>query len=395
MNERPDDICPRPPAVDQGVTRPHNTPVYFSSVWECENTGQARELLEGEQSGYVYQRDAHPNADVLADLCGRLHGSDHVAITSSGMAALSLALLSQAASGDHVVVSNQLYGQSEWLLANEAQRFGISSTLVDSTDLEAVKAAVTSQTRLLVVETISNPMLRVADLAGLAEIAHEAGALLLVDNTFATPVLCQPLAHGADLVMESISKIMNGHGDVMLGLLAGSESCWDRVPTVLAGWGFTSGPMNSWLATRGLATLHLRISRAVTNAQTVAQFLAEQLAAGLIEDVQYPGLESHPDHALACQQLSGGFGHMISFRLAGDADTADQFLAAAESLAFCPSLGEATTTLSHPMSTSHRRLTSDQQQQLGISAGTIRLSVGIESAEFILDALAKGLAAVK
>ena len=362
-------------------------------MWECDDTEQANRLLEGTEAGYVYQRDGHPNADVFADLCGQLHGSEHVAVTSSGMAALSLAVLSQLQQGDHLLVSSQLYGRSEWLLTGEAGRLGITHTLVDALDLDAIEQALQENTRLLVVETISNPQLRVADIAALAEIVHKAGARLLVDNTFATPILCQPLALGADLVMESVSKMMNGHGDVMLGMLAGTQECWERVPRVCAGWGLASSPMSSWLATRGLATMHLRMARASENALAVAQFLAEQQQAGsLVVDVQYPGLPGHPDHDLASRQLQGGFGAMISFRLAGDSTMADRFLAAAPGLAFCPSLGETSTTLSHPASTSHRGLSEQEAAALGITAGTIRLSVGIESVEFITQALEQGLA---
>ena len=398
MNERADDICPRPGSIKPEVTRPHSPPLYFTSVWECDDTAQARRLLEGSESGYVYQRDGHPNADLLAEVCGRLHGSEHVAVTSSGMAALSLAVLSQLQQGDHLLVSDQLYGRSEWLLTGEAGRLGIAHTLVDALDLEAVRAAVQDNTRLMVAETISNPQLRVTDISALAEILHAAGARLLIDNTFATPVLCQPLGLGADLVMESVSKMMNGHGDVMLGMLAGSEDCWQRVPKVCAGWGLASSPMASWLATRGLATLHLRIGRAMENAMSVASYLAqqaEQQFGSLLEEVRYPGLPSHPDHELASRQLQGGFGSMVSFRLAGNEEVADRFLKAADSLPFCPSLGEASTTLSHPASTSHRDMDDSQLAKLGITGGTIRLSAGIESTEFILKAIEQGLMGAK
>ena len=363
-------------------------------MWECDDTEQAHRLLEGSEPGYVYQRDGHPNADVLAGLCGQLHETEHVAVTSSGMAALSLAVLSQLQQGDHLLVSNQLYGRSEWLLTGEAGRLGITHTLVDALDLDAVEAALQENTRLMVVETISNPQLRVADISALAEIVHKADGWLLVDNTFATPILCKPLALGADLVMESVSKMMNGHGDVMLGILAGREECWERVSQVCAGWGLASSPMASWLAARGIVTLHLRIARATENAMAAARFLVEkreQQFSLLLEDVQYPGLPGHPDHALASRQLQGGFGSMVSFRLAGDASVADRFLAAAPGLAFCPSLGEASTTLSHPSSTSHRGLAEQEGKILGITAGTIRLSVGIESIEFITGALGQGL----
>jgi len=385
---RPEDICPRPAAPPASTTRSHAPPIQLASVWECDTTDQANQLLEGELSGYVYQRDGHPNADMFADQCRRLHSAERVAITSSGMAALAAAVLSQLSHGDHVVVSNQLYGRSAQLLTAEASRYGIQHTVTDPHDLERLPEAFQDNTRLLMVETITNPQLRVADLAKLADLAHQHKALLLVDNTFATPALCQPLKFGADLVMESVSKMMNGHSDVMLGMLAGPERLWDRVPQAVAAWGLASSPLDCWLALRGLGTLALRMSRASTNAQQVAEYLSQQPA---IASVQYPGLPSHPDHELACQQLGGQFGSMVTFNLAGEQSAADVFIKAAQEIPFCPSLGELSTTLSHPVSTSHRKLTDDERDNLGITGGTIRLSVGIESADYILEALAKAL----
>ena len=244
---------------------------------------------------------------------------------------------------------------------------------------------------LLVVETITNPLLRVADLTRLAEIAHAAGARLVVDNTFASPALCQPLALGADLVVESLTKIMNGHSDVLLGLLCGREAAWARVPGVIATWGFTAAPFDCWLAERGLGTLHLRMERAAANALAAAKFLCGR---GEIESVSYPGLSEHPDHRLAERQLGGRFGSIVAFTLHGGAAAATQFIAAAKNIPFCPSLGELSTTLTHPESTSHRGMPPADRQALGIHGGTIRLSVGVESPAFVLAALAEGVDAV-
>ena len=312
-------------------------------------------------------------------------------MTSSGMAALSLAALSQLKPGDHVVVSNQLYGQSLLLLTQELTRFGISSTLVDTCDGDATRAAMTSATKLLVVETIGNPRLHVADIAVLAEIAHDCQAKLLVDNTFATPVLCRPLELGADLVMESVSKMMNGHSDVMLGALCGRECDWERVPLVLSAWGLASSPFDAWLAVRGLTTMHLRVERACETAEQVAKFLTRERA---VQQVDYPGLPDHPQHALATAQFGERFGSIVTFRLSGGRAAADAFIAATDRIPFCPSLGEATTTLSHPESTSHRGLSPSQRELLGISGGTIRLSIGLESRDFVLDSLAEKLAGI-
>lgn len=362
--------------------------IYPTSVWMCNDTHQADQLLAGELDGYVYQRVGHPNADAFAEKVAELHGAERVAVTSSGMAALSLAVLSQLVPGDHVVASNQLYGQSLMLLTQELSRLGIHCTLIDTCDFAATRAAMTGTTKMLVVETIGNPRLHVADIASLAEIAHSGNAKLLVDNTFATPVLCRPLELGADLVLESVSKMMNGHSDVMLGALCGRQSDWERVPVVLSAWGLSCSPFDAWLAIRGMATMHLRVERACETALQVAQFLTHEQ---IVEHVDYPGLAEHPQHALATRQLSGRYGSIVTFRLYGGRTAADAFIAATDQIPFCPSLGEATTTLSHPESTSHRGLTSQEREVLGITGGTIRLSMGLESSNYVLDALREKL----
>jgi cystathionine beta-lyase/cystathionine gamma-synthase len=384
----PADICPRPDLLPEQPTRPLAAPIYPTSVWVCDSTEQADQMLAGKVTGYVYQRDRHPNADLFARKCRELEGAEEITITSCGMSALALALLSQLKPGDHLLASNMLYGRSQQLLTQEASRFGVTSSLVNTCDLPAVSAAITPQTKLIVVESISNPCLQVADLTALAELAHRAGAALLVDNTFATPILCRPLTLGADWVMESVSKLMNGHSDVMLGLLAGWRRNWERVPLVSSAWGLASAPFDCWLAARGLATLHLRVPQACRNALAAAEFLAGR---NEVERVDYPGLPSHAQHAIADRQFGRLFGSIVTFHLRGGRPAADAFLAAARRIPFCPSLGEASTTLSHPESTSHRGLAADGRAQLGISGGTIRLSVGIESPQFVLDALREGL----
>lgn len=384
----PDDLCPRPAKQASLGTTPHAPPIYLASVYECASPQEAEALLSGASPGYVYQRDGNPNTQMLAERCAALHGAERAAITATGMGALSLALLSQLASGDHVVLSKFLYGRTTQLLTTEAQRLGVQSTVVDTCDLAAVAQAITPQTKLLVVETIANPLLQVADISALGQLAHERGAKLLVDNTFATPCLCRPLELGADFVWESITKMMNGHSDVILGALCGYERDWQRVPTVLSAWGLAAAPFESWLALRGMQTLALRIERASDNALAAASFL--QPHPGVL-DVHYPGLPSHRQHALARQQFGDRFGSIVSFRLAGGRTAAEQFIERAREIPFCPSLGEVSTTLSHPESTSHRGLSPDARAALGIDGGTIRLSVGCESTDFILHALARAI----
>ncbi len=389
MARRPDDICARPDRIPHCPIAPFAMPIYPASVWECEHTDQAEQLLSGEMQGYVYQRDGHPNADVLSEKLRELHQTDNAAITSSGMAAMSLAVLSQLQAGDHVVLSKQLYGKSIQLLASELPRLGIDSTPVDTCDLTATAAAINEHTRLVVVETVANPMLKVADIEGLAELAHQGGSLLLVDNTFASPVLCQPARWGADLVLESISKIVNGHSDVMLGALCGPDAHWQRVARASSAWGLASSPFDSWLAARGLATMALRVERASDNALRIAKHLESRAQ---VADVVYPGLASSDEHQRATKYLGDKFGWMVTFRLNGGRDAANRFIQGAKRVPFCPSLGELSTTLSHPESTSHRAVPACERAALGIDGGTIRLSVGIESVDTIVAGLEDGLA---
>ncbi len=386
---RPDDILPRPPHVPPLPTQPHTPPLQLTSVWECDSPAQADAMLGKSIPGYVYQRDGHPNGDTLAELCRQLHGAEQAALANSGMAAISAVLLATLKAGDHVVVSRRIYGKTMVLFQQEGARLGIETTAVDTCDLNAVAAAMEKNTRLVVAETIANPLLEVADIRALGKIAHFHQALLLVDNTFATPIVCRPLALGADLVMESLTKMMNGHSDVILGAIAGTTAAMQRIPAVLSTWGLASHPFDCWLATRGLATLAVRMERACKNAQIAAEFLQQQSA---VKNVFYPGLKSANDRDLAVRQFTRDqFGYMVTFELAGGRAAADAFIASAQQIPFCPSLGSIGTSLSHPETTSHRGLTEEERLALGITGGTIRLSVGIESPEFLQEALAAAL----
>ena len=385
-----EDLCPRPDRLPRLTTEPLVPPIYPAAVYRCENPQQAAELLAGDCFGYVYSRDGHPNADLLAEKCRQLHEAERAAISGTGMGALALALLALLQQGDHVIVSQHLYGRSLQLFTGEWARLGVPSSVVDTCNLAATQAAFTPRSKLLIVETITNPLLRVSDIAALAQIAHQNRARLLVDNTLAGPLVCRPLQLGADLVMESLTKGINGHSDVNLGLLCGRAADWDRVPLVLSAWGLASSPFDCWLAARGLGTLALRAQKSDTNALAVAQFLAGQAQ---IKEVLYPGLPQHADHQLAQRQFGSRFGSLVTFTLRGGTAAADRFIRSCVQIPFCPSLGDLSTTLSHPESTSHRGLTAAERAALGIEGGTIRLSVGIESPAVIEAALGAGFAA--
>lgn len=364
-------------------------PIFPASVYVGESFTDVQRVLAGDKQGYVYARDGHPNADALAEACRSRHGADWAIVTPSGMASLAVALLSCARAGDHVIISSRLYGRSLKLLRDEAARLGIECSVADLCDLDAAGAALRDNSRLVVTETITNPTLRLSDIPRLGELIRGRGCRLLVDNTLAGPECCRPLAWGADLVVESLTKSMNGHSDVVLGLLCGAGEPPERLHIVHSTWGFTPGPFECWLAERGLKTYSLRAQKACATAKAIAQLLTRQPE---ITQVHYPGLPGHPDHALAKTMLRGGFGSIVAFSLKGGLAAAVAFHQNLPGIPFCPSFGELETTYSHPATTSHLGLSAEERTALGIEDGLIRLSVGIEPLEWIHEVLSAALA---
>jgi cystathionine gamma-synthase len=304
------------------------------------------------------------------------------------MAAISAIVLATVEKGSRIVASNRLYGRTTQLLQQELVRFGVQTDFVDTNNLEEVTRALAKPARLLFVETLSNPLLRLPDLEALIRLCRQHKCLLVVDNTFATPVLLKPLALGADLVMESLTKMIGGHGDVTLGLVAGRGDLLPELSQVLSIWGLSSNPFDCWLAERGLATLSLRMRAASASAAALADWLLTQRG---VTRVVYPGRSDHPDHALASRLLHGGFGNMLCFDLAGGREAVNRFLRRAPGIPFSPSLGCTTTTCSHPATTSHRYVSPAERKRQGIGDGLVRLSVGIEELADIQKEIARGL----
>ncbi|MCB1314205.1 MAG: PLP-dependent transferase, partial [Sedimentitalea sp.] len=331
---------------------------------------------EGRLQGYTYSREGHPNAAVVAARLDAMEGGQGGVVTGSGMAAVSAVLLGLLRTGDHVIGGNQLYGRSLKQMKDDLPRLGIATSLADPGDVDAVRAALRPETRMLLVEVVSNPSLRVADIDGLAALCREAGVLLAVDNTFTTPRGIRPFEHGADIVIHSITKLLAGHSDVMLGYAVARDPALTEAMRVFAVTaGLTPSPFDCWLAERGMLTFDLRFERA----QATAAALADHLA-GLpgIARVLYPGRADHPDHARAAALLDGQGGNMVSFELTGGRAAANAFTRAADGLCFAPTLGDVGTTLSHPASSSHRGLSSSERAALGLSEGFFRVSVGLE-----------------
>jgi cystathionine beta-lyase/cystathionine gamma-synthase len=374
---------------DLGTSSPLVPPLYQSSVYTLPDLDALDRILDEGQPGYIYARDSHPNAKSLAARLAVMESAHWAMITSSGMAALSAIFLATLQAGSRVVAGNRLYGRTTQQLSQELTRFGVTTVFVDINDLNAVGRALAEPTRLLFVETLSNPHLRVADIPRLAQIAHANSALLVVDNTFATPALTRPLEMGADLVMESLTKMIGGHSDVTLGLVAGRDDLQQELAQVSSIWGFSSPPFDCWLAERGLGTLWLRMGAASANAALLAEWLTEQPG---VTRVIYPGRTEHPEHELSQRIFQGGYyGNMLCFELSGGREAVNRFLRRAPQIAFSPSLGNVTTTVSHPATTSHRYTSPAEKARQGITDGLIRVSVGIESIADIQKEMTKGL----
>lgn len=381
---------PQPPSSvpPLGPSSPLVPPLYQSSVYTLPDLDALDRIMNAEAPGFIYARDGHPNARHLADQLAALEGASWAVVCGSGMAAITATLLTVVQPGDRVVASNRLYGRTSQLLGQELVRYGVHATFVDMSDLEAVRKALDTPAKVLFAETMSNPLLRLVDIEGLARLAKAAHRPLIVDNTFATPVLVRPLDKGADFVVESLTKMIGGHSDVTLGVVCGRQDQLQQVSQVVSIWGLASNPFDCWLTGRGLATLALRMKAASANASALADWLPEQPG---IKRVVYPGRTEHPDHELAKRLLTDGFGNMLCFEVTGGRDGVNQLLRRAKGIPFSPSLGNTTTTCSHPATTSHRYVSPAERHRQGISDGLIRLSVGVEELGQIQQELTKGL----
>src|SRR6056297_97010 len=390
-NDRPETLIRRTP-FPASVSRAVVTPLQPSVVYASPSIDTLHAQYEGRASGYTYAREGHPNATLLAQKIDMLEGAEGGLVMGSGMAAVTAAIMGLLGAGDHIIGADQLYGRSLRLMHQDLARFGIATTLADPTDADSFRAAIRPETKMILVEVVSNPTLRVADMDGIARVAKEAGVLLAVDNTFTTPLGYRPFDQGADIVIHSVTKLLAGHSDVTLGYVATNNPVHTRaIYDFAVTTGMTPSPYDCWMAERGLYTFPLRFEKAEANARALADWLAEQPK---VAQVLYPGRDDHPDHARARSLLRGRDGNMVSFRIHGDEAAANRLVTAAPDLAFAPTLGDVGTTLSHPRSSSHRGLTPEGRAALGITDGFFRVSVGIEDVALLISDFEAGLAAV-
>ena len=356
--------------------RPVSVPIYQTSVFAHDDPEELTATLNDPRGGFGYSRNGNPTVRALEQAVAGLEGAVGAVATSSGMGAIAVALGAHLRSGARIVVQQGLYGGTTGLLRDLVDRWGIHVVQVPGNDPEAVRAVAGDDgADLLYLETISNPMTAVADIAGMAAVAREAGLITVVDNTFASPILCRPLELGADIVVHSTTKYLNGHSDVTGGIAAYADESRFR-----AGWayavttGVTPDPFAAWLTLRGLQTLSLRMRQSCANAVVIADKLGGHQA---VEAVHHPSRTDHPQHRLAARTLDA-FGAMLSFDLRGGQDAARKFLSGVRLITQAPSLGGVETLTVHPAGSSHRLFTDEQLAAAGISRGTVRISTGIE-----------------
>ncbi len=380
-----------PPVVNQ---RPLAPPLYRSTSYAFESTAENVELRTGETDGYVYARLGNPTADAFADAVAALEtggGADGIGgqAFNSGMAAITSVLLAFTGNGGHVVAPIELYSGTHGVLSHLLRRFGVRTDFVDMNDLGAVEAAVGDHTDVVYAETLANPTLSVANLPALSGIARRAGALFVVDSTFATPFLCRPLAHGADLVVHSATKYIGGHSDVSGGVVVGGQDLLKRVRDVRIDTGAMLAPDEAYLLRRGLQTLPLRMERHCASALLVAQRLATHR---MISRVDYPGLPAHRDHVLAGKLFAPGlFGGIVTITVRGGAAAGVALADGFRTVALATSLGGTSTVAQHVASSTRRQLDDETLAAAGIDGGTVRLSIGLEDPGDILADITRAL----
>jgi methionine-gamma-lyase len=368
-----------------------NVPIYQSSTFAFRNAAHGAALFAGEEEGYIYTRIGNPTIRALEDAVADLeHGAGGIA-TSSGLGAVSTLYVAVLDAGAHMVSTASVYGPSRGLIEKHFSRFGVEASFVDTSDLRNLRRAIREDTRLVYVETPSNPAMQVTDVADAAAIAHEQGALLAVDNTFASPYLQNPLDLGADISFHSVTKFINGHADVVGGILvAKTEDLVRRLRETMVALGCNMDPHQAFLVLRGLKTLGIRVERAQQGAQAIAAWLEDHPK---VERVRYIGLPSHPQHELAGRQMRG-YGSMIAFELKGGLEAGRRLMNHVRLATLAVSLGGVETLIEHPASMTHVAMAKEDREAAGFSDGLVRYAVGIEDADDLIADLAQALATV-
>ncbi|MCQ9379213.1 O-succinylhomoserine sulfhydrylase [Methyloversatilis sp. XJ19-49] len=375
----PDQYDPETLAIRAGIERSqfgeHSEALYLTSSFVFDNAAEAAARFSGATPGNVYARFTNPTVTMMQDRLAALEGAEACVATSSGMSAILSMVMALLRGGDHIIASRSIFGSTQQLFANYFDKFGISTTLVDATDIAAYRAAVRPTTRLFFIETPSNPLTEVIDIAAVAEVAHEAGALLAVDNCFCSPALQKPLELGADIIIHSATKYLDGQGRVLGGAVCGRKAEMDEVLRFLRTAGPTLSPFNAWIILKGLETLAIRMEAQSAKAHELSIWLEKQ---PWVDRVYYPGLPSHPQHAIAMRQQKSGAA-VVAFEVKGGRDEAWKLIDSTRMLSITANLGDTKTTITHPATTTHGRISQEARDASGIKDSLIRLAIGLES----------------
>jgi O-succinylhomoserine sulfhydrylase len=395
MTSDPTKFRPATRLVHGGVQRSQHgetaEALYLTSGYVYDDAEQAEGTFAGTVDHYQYSRFANPTISMLEERLCLIEGAEACRTTATGMAAVNSALLAHLKAGDRVVASRALFGSCHWIVSTLLPKFGIATEFVDGSDLAQWRSALSRPTQLVLLETPSNPMLELVDLRAVADLAHAAGAIVVVDNVFATPLLQQPLKFGADVVVYSCTKHIDGQGRVLGGAVLGSRK-WinDTLQPFIRNTGPALSPFNAWVLLKGLETLSLRVDAACRSAVVIAEYLAGRPE---VTRVWYPTRADHPQQALALKQMTGG-GTVATFEVAGGKDAAFSVMNAFSLIAVSNNLGDSKSLVTHPATTTHMRIGAEERAKLGITDGVIRLSVGLEDADDLKDDLAQALATI-
>lgn len=369
----------------------HSEAIFPTSSFVYTSAAQAAARFSGEEPGNIYSRFTNPTVRVFEERIAALEGGERAVATASGMAAILSTFMALLQQGDHIVCSRGVFGTTTVLVEKYMARFGVKATFVDLTNLDAWRQAVVPETRLLFLETPSNPLGEVADIRALSALAKETGALLVVDNCFCTPILQRPLALGADIVIHSATKYLDGQGRCVGGVVVGPEALMQEVYGFLRSAGPTMSPFNAWVFLKGLETLPIRMRAHCEAAQAIAEWLDGRPE---IESVFYAGLTTHPQHTLAKAQQSG-FGGIVSFRVKGGREEAWRLIDGTRLISITANLGDTRTTVTHPATTTHGRLSDEDKKRNGISENLVRLSIGLENIDDLKRDLERGFTGLR
>jgi methionine-gamma-lyase len=375
-------------ATHPDATGAVNVPIYQTSTFAFKNARHGAALFAGDENGYIYSRIGNPTVRALEEQIAELENGFKGIATSSGMGAVCTLYMALLNAGAHIVSTASVYGPTRGLMERDFGRFGVESTYVNTSDLNQVRAAIRPNTKLVYIESPSNPAMQVTDIASVCSIAHEHGCLVAVDNTFASPYLQTPLDLGSDIVLHSVTKFINGHADVVGGMIVAADpALYDRLRKTMINIGCNMDPHQAFLVLRGVKTLGVRIERAQANAMQIARWLISQPE---VESVRYIGLESHPQHEIVKRQMKG-FGSMIAFELKGGFEAGRRLMDAVKVATLAVSLGGVETLIEHPASMTHAGMSPANRIAAGFSDGLVRYSVGIEDVEDLIADLRQAL----